>query len=205
MNPCIDEILYAWANVPVLTTVLDADVTQTLVLKANYLVDVRCMKNNLVVRLDCPDFPDALWTDILLDRYIDFDHVYAGYYALKLDTHHTQSIGDVDITVNHASTGPKTNKSIHTHGEWAIAFAATKAAVLFAYPHRAREFVEYEKFIVGQFGTFIDASQHLRIILLDRAVRLRVARSNDLSLDRFDRFGDLITHHVVIGTSTTAA
>jgi len=53
------------------------------------------------------------------------------------------------------------------HGEWAIAFAATKAAVLFTYPHQAREFSEYEKFIVGQFAAFIDISQHIRIILLD--------------------------------------
>ena len=68
-----------------------------------------------------------------------------------------QSIGNVDITINHTSSGPKTNKLIHSHSKWAIAFAATKAAVLFAYPHGAREFGE---FIVGQFAAFIDVSQH---------------------------------------------
>jgi len=45
--------------------------------------------------------------------------------------------------------------------------SVTKAVVLFAYPHRAREFSEYKKFIVGKFAVFIDVSQHIRIILLN--------------------------------------
>jgi len=144
-----------------------------------------------------PDFPDTLWNDVLLNRYVDLDRVYAGYYTLEADTWHTQSIGNVDIMVNHAGISPKTSKSIHTHGEWAITFAVTKSAVLFAYPHRGREFSDYEKFIIGQFAAFVDVSQHIHIILLDRAICLRVARSNDLlSLDRHDKFGDLVTHHV---------
>src|SRR5882672_6575603 len=101
----------------------------------NYL-NVTRAKKNLVVRQDCPNFPDNLWTDMLLNRYVNLDHVYAGYYALEADTRHTQTIGDVDITINHAGIGSKTNKSICMHGEWAIAFAATKAAVLFTYPHQ---------------------------------------------------------------------
>jgi len=35
-----NESLYAWFSVPIMTTVLDADITRTLVLKANYLIDV---------------------------------------------------------------------------------------------------------------------------------------------------------------------
>jgi len=76
----------------------------------------------------------------------------------------------VNITVNHTSTGHKTNRSIHSHGKWAIAFAMTKVAILFTDPHCVREFSEYEKFIVGQFATFVDVSQHQRIILLNHAI-----------------------------------
>src|SRR5882672_9308626 len=71
---------------PVRPQPLDADIMETLVLKANHLIDVRRAKNNLVVRPDCPDFPDALWTDILLDHYINLDRVYTRYYALDSDT-----------------------------------------------------------------------------------------------------------------------
>jgi len=129
-------------------------------LKANYIIDARHAKNDLIVRPDCPDFPDCLWIDMLLNRYIDLDRVYAGYYALNLDTCHTQSIGDVDIMLNHTGISSKTNKSIKMHGEWAIAFAATKAAVLYAYPHHSREFSEYEKYVMGQFAAFVNPSQH---------------------------------------------
>jgi len=73
--------------------------------------------------------------------------------------------GQVDITLNHTRISSKMNKSIKMHGEWAITFADTKAAILYAYPHRSQEFSEYEKFVVGQFAAFIDPSQHQQIIL----------------------------------------
>jgi len=46
----------------------------------------------------------------------------------KADTRHTQTIRDVDITVNHAGIGSKTNKSIRTHGEWVIAFGSYQSS-----------------------------------------------------------------------------
>jgi len=61
------------------------------------------------------------------------------------------------------------------------------------------EFSKYEKFIVGQFVAFFDVTQHTRIILLNRAIHLQVTQSNDLALDHFEKFGDLITHHIIIG------
>ena len=73
-------------------------------------------------------------------------------------------------------------------------------------PCSSRTHTDPEKFqntrSVGQFTAFIDVSQHSHIIMLDCAIHLRVARSNDLSLDKHDRFGDLITHHVVIRVNT---
>jgi len=110
----VNESLYVWSGIPVTTAALDPSVSKTLALKANYLVDIRRAKNNLIVRLDCPDFPDTLWNDVLLNRYVDLDRVYAGYYTLEADTWHTQSIGNVDIMVNHAGISPKTSKSF-TH------------------------------------------------------------------------------------------
>ena len=82
-------------------------------------------------------------------------------------------------------------------------FATIKAAVLFTYLHCMREFSEYEKFIMGQFVAFIDVSKHPKIILLDCAIRLKVVHSNDLALNHFKKFGDLITHHVIIGAILT--
>ena len=112
--------------------------------------------------LTIPISPNGLWLDVLLNCYIDLDKVYAGYYALNSDTCHTQSIGDVDITLNNTGISSKMNRSIKTHKEWVIVFATTKAAVFYAYayPHCSREFSEYKKFVVGQFTVLIDPLQH---------------------------------------------
>ena len=167
-----------------------------IALHANYLLDVKHAKNNLFVCADCPPVPDGLWTDVLLDQYIDFDHVFSSYYATDSDTQHTQLLGDIEFVIN-GGAKPKPNKAMRNHSKWAIAFTAMKATVLFAYPHRTREYVEYEKFIVGQFATILDISQHAHVVALDCAIRLQVSRSNDLSLDRINRFTNLITHHIV--------
>jgi len=62
----------AWSSIPVRTATLYPNVSRTLALKMNYLIDIR------VIRPGCFDFPDALWTAILLNQHIDLDWVYAG-------------------------------------------------------------------------------------------------------------------------------
>src|SRR5882672_9996414 len=64
-----DESMYPWSDIPVSSTSLDPDIALTLALRANYLIDVRRAKHTLIIRADCPTFPEALWTDILLDKY----------------------------------------------------------------------------------------------------------------------------------------
>ena len=175
---------------------MDPLIAKTLTLHANYLLDVKYAKNDLLVHANCPAFLDGLWTDVLLDQYIDFDHVFSSYYATDSDIQHTQSLGDIEFVIN-SGAKPKPNKAMHNHGEWAIVFTVTKTAILFTYPHHAREYIEYEKFIVRQFAAILDISQQARVVMLNHAVKLRVSRSNDLSLDRIDQFTDLITHHIV--------
>jgi len=68
--------LYAWASIPVTAAALDADVMRTLTLKAI----------NLIVQLDCPDFSDSLWINMLLYWYIELNCIYASHYALEVDT-----------------------------------------------------------------------------------------------------------------------
>ena len=44
-----------------------------LKLKQNYLLNPKNVKSDILSQLDCPDFPDSVWTDVILSRYIDFD------------------------------------------------------------------------------------------------------------------------------------
>ena len=74
-NAPVDESLFTWSNTPVSSSVLDPNVTRMLLLKANYIIDTRRAKNDLIVRPDCPDFPDGLWIDVLLNWFVDLDRV----------------------------------------------------------------------------------------------------------------------------------
>jgi hypothetical protein len=174
-----------------------------LKLKHNYLVDIKAAKNKIISHLQCPIFPDGLWTNVLVGHFIDLDKVYSRYYALHSNYRHTQSIGDIDISLNLGGSNAKPSRSVQTHGEWVIAFAGLKGAVLFAYPHRASELGEYEQFIIGQFAAFSDVTQHFRILNLDRAICLCISQSNKLLLISFAQFNGLTTHHLlsIVGAS----
>src|SRR5882724_6014821 len=90
-----------------------------------------------------------MWTDVLLNKYIDLDHIFPGHYALEPVAHHTQTVGSLDITLNNMSGPSHPSKTIHMHSDWLLTFEVAKEAVLFAYPHRAREFFGYQKFIIS--------------------------------------------------------
>jgi hypothetical protein len=108
---------------------------QTLSLKVNHLLDLKAAKSNLVSQLDCPNFPDHLWLDVLANRYVDLDKVSTGYYSLESDHRITESFGNVDITLLSGGGPSKPTKTVESHRDWSIAFAATKRAILYVYPH----------------------------------------------------------------------
>jgi len=54
-----------------------------LKLKNNYGIDLKTSKQAILGFPRCLIFPDAQWNDVLLNRYIDFDKILTGYYALK--------------------------------------------------------------------------------------------------------------------------
>jgi hypothetical protein len=176
---------------------VDPSIAKTLALKANHLVDLKAAKSDLLSRFDCPNLPEGLWLDVLADRFIDLDKVYSGYYSLESDHKLTESVGNVDITLSSGSGSSKPSRTVQTHGEWSIAFAVAKRAVLYVYPHRADEFSQYEEFIIGQFAAMECPGDHHRVLDLDKAIRVRVARDNKLSLTSFGKFSDLSTRHFV--------
>jgi len=59
-------------------------------LKRKYSLDVKLAKLALIGHPRCPVFPEGLWNDVLLNRYIDLNKIYLGYYVLDVDYRHTQ-------------------------------------------------------------------------------------------------------------------
>ena len=129
----------------------ESSAAKTLSLKANHLLDIKAVKNDLISQINCPEFPDSLWTDVLSNRFIDLDKVYAGYYSLESDHKLTKTIGNIDITLSSGSGASRPSKTIETHGEWAITFAAAKRAILYVFPHRAKELARYECYNLIRF------------------------------------------------------
>ena len=179
----------------------DSSTVKILALKANHLLDIKVVKNNLIFQLDCPEFPDSLWADVLSNCFIDLNKVYASYYSLESNHKLTETIGNVNITLSAGGGAGKPSKSVKTHGEWAITFAAAKWAILYIYSHWAKELARYEEYIIGLFTVVWPATLHSWVLDLDKAIWVRIAKDNKLTLTSFAHFTDLSTQHLIILTN----
>ena len=61
-----DKWLFAWKNSDRSQVPLDPKLVQMLWLKENYLLDPKATKSDLVRQPNCPNFPEGLWTNVLL-------------------------------------------------------------------------------------------------------------------------------------------
>jgi len=124
------------------------------------------------------------------------------YWVLCLDsdTHHTQSIG---TSISHSTMWVSARRQtvIKMHREWAIAFAATKALYSMPTSLLINNLQSMRNLWWVNSYAFIDPSQHQRIIHLDCAIHLCIACSRQTyPSTKFDRFGNLITHHIIIAS-----
>src|SRR5882724_1966217 len=105
-----DNSMYAWTDIPIPTSYLNPGITCTLFLKSVYLNDVKCAKNTLIIHPDCPNFPDPMWINVLLNRYLDLDRISTRHYALESDIPQSQATGDIDVTTGQSSNPSKMPK-----------------------------------------------------------------------------------------------
>src|SRR5882724_8246422 len=192
-----DESLYAFNHPTIIHPPIDPKLELTLKLKNNYAIDLKASKCAVLGFPRCPLFPDSQWNDVLLDRYVDFDKILTGYYALESDHRETQSFGNLDISLNTGGSSGKMSKEIRIYGEWSIAYARYTRAVVFVYPHRNRELEDYEEYLAGQFAAYPDIADQFKIINFDKAIRIRVGQSNDLMLTDIARFQDIVSYHLI--------
>jgi hypothetical protein len=136
-------------------------------------LDLKAAKNDLVSQLNCPNFPNHLWLDVLANQYVDLDRVLAGYYSLESDHKRTSLM----VTGQSPSPPPSMLSVLYTH--------------------RADELSEYEEFISGLFATGRPAALHYKVINLNKAIRVCIAKDNRISLVSYEKFSDLSTHHLV--------
>ena len=115
---------------------IDPKLKLMLKLKNNYGINLKISKQAVLGFPRCPIFPDAQWNDVLLNQYINFEKILTGYYALESDHRDTQTIRNLDISIDSGGSNAKLQKEIRIYGEWTIAYTRYMRAVLFVYPHR---------------------------------------------------------------------
>jgi hypothetical protein len=96
----------------------------------------------------------SLWRDIILDRYVSFEKLYASMdpsYSVQ-DEPKEFSEGFAIIKKEHVSA----KSPIRGEGDWSRVFAVWQAAVLLLYPHRKDELTEYRRIVMEIFIAFPD-------------------------------------------------
>jgi hypothetical protein len=95
-------------------------------------------------------------------------------------------LGETEISFGVAEA----KKRIRTSAEWSSAWRRASKGIVFAFPHRREELLEYGDYIESEFAAKL-ASSHPRIILFDVALRNEVAAGQHFLLTDFNRFSRL--------------
>jgi hypothetical protein len=197
-KPKVDESVYAWvASRGEKRTTLSDNLSKTLKLIDAYTMDPKATKRSLVNELDCPEFPNSEWKNIITGRAVSLDAVLSGQLSTSNDDLKVQKLGDLEISFG----AVEPTKVVKNGGDWSIAWNRTVRAIGFAFPHRMQELTSYGEYIINLFSV-THPSVHKRVISFDKAVRRRIGSVRNLELSDFEKFADLkIVHMDSIGIS----
>ncbi|EIM90457.1 uncharacterized protein STEHIDRAFT_154281 [Stereum hirsutum FP-91666 SS1] len=186
-----DEELLPFVSSSSFTSRLPAALVQANKLKANYRADLATSLLRLHDAVDLPQFPRALWKELLQGYYIDFDKLASTVRSLTGDATESKKLGDFEIH----SDSIKITRRVTDKLEWSEAYGMYAEAVKFAFPCRERELIGYASHIAKLFsGTAYRF--HGAILDYDRAVRTRTGRSNNFLLTDTAEFDDLAKAHM---------
>ncbi len=130
---------------------LRPELQETLRLLRIYAVDIEFAKSDLLNSAGVPEFPEAEWTNVLLGRAVDLEHVLREQYPLgRLNSH-----------------GALVPAKLETSSDWITAWFSVAAAVAYAFPHRQKELKDYELHVLELFTAVHESLQH-RVINYDR-------------------------------------
>ncbi|KAJ7634577.1 hypothetical protein FB45DRAFT_675999, partial [Roridomyces roridus] len=140
-----------------------------------YSLDVKESIRLASVDLRKPAFPDSLWRDVLLDRFVDLDAVIAGQFAVEPDEAQHVVIGEHQLEIKK----PKVVSRITNHGDWIIAWRLYERAVNFAFRGRNLELETYANHMHDLFASW-HHSFHYRVLNYDRAARNVIGQNHGI-------------------------
>ena len=142
---------------------LPAELRETLEAVKDFAKDPAHAKARILSCQTRPDFPSALWGDVISNSFIDLDKVIDFHYATGGAAKRTvHQFGDLQLV----SDTTKTDRHVRTSGDWGIAWGRYRAAVQFVFPHREQELAAYGRHIEDTF--LANPSRTNRVLQYDK-------------------------------------
>jgi len=161
-----------------------------LIYGPNYTVDLKHALWSLQSASSLPPFPKSEWKHVLSGMAVNIDIVFSSLFSTLTDDKITTTIGDFDLSVR----GSKPSKTIQTHGDWTIAWNATSAAILCAFPHHTLDLQTVHQIPPSVFWCL--SFSHTKVINLDKAICCYTGEVKHIELSEFGRFRHLEAHHL---------
>ncbi|KAJ7845932.1 hypothetical protein B0H13DRAFT_1540950, partial [Mycena leptocephala] len=193
----VDTTAFAWrsrARDFLDSIVLTAEHQNVLQQVEVYSQDPKEAVRDLLNSFHAPALPESLWKPVLLDRFVDFDAILSGSYAVEAEEPQQLVLGDSHLEIKK----PKVVARVTTHGQWINAFRTFEEAVNFAFDGRYRELRTYWTHINDLFSSR-HSSLHARIINYDRAARVFVGQRRDVLLSEISKFQHVQDAHLLDG------
>ncbi|KAJ7150094.1 hypothetical protein C8R43DRAFT_838613, partial [Mycena crocata] len=143
--------------------------------------------------------PRAIWRDIILDRYVNFEKLFA---SLGAEYDHQEEYKDflggyALVKKDHLVA----KRRIETEAEWLRVFACWEAGVVLIYPHRAAELRSYQLIVTELFR--VAPTRPLVAIRFDHGIRERYSKSPFKLDDRSQRDIPLLEQMFALSSSSS--
>ena len=149
--------------------------------------DISGVKSLLRVANNLPEgIPSSQWDRILRGESVDLHQVLSSMHFIQLDEERKGRVGGAEVVFAVAES----KRQVKTGAEWSSAFRRMSKAVVFLFPHRREELLEYAEYIEGLFSAK-HAGAHSKVILFDQSVRNQVGGGQNILLTDYQRFSNL--------------
>jgi hypothetical protein len=149
--------------------------------------DLSGVKALLRVAYNLPEgIPSSQWDRLLRGESVDLDQVLSAMHFINLNEERKGRLGTAEVVFAVAES----KRHVRTGAEWSAAFRRLSKAVVFLFPHRRDELLEYAEHIEGLFSAK-HTNAHSKVILYDQSVRNQVGGGQNILLTDFNRFQSL--------------
>ena len=149
--------------------------------------DLSGVKSLLRVASDLPEgIPSSQWDRMLRGESVDLNQILSTMHFVHLDEERKGCVGATEVVFAMAES----KRHVRTGAEWSAAFRRMSKGVVFLFPHRREELLEYAEHIEGLFSAK-QSSTHSKVILYDQSVRNQVGGGQNILLTDYHRFHSL--------------